>query len=106
MVITEHLTDDLGALTVRRSRRQVETPHRIEDPPMHRLQSVASVGNGAPDDHAHGVVQVGRTHFVLDTYGDLLGAVAVGMIRGARGSVVGHEESTPSLPNNPLSDKL
>ena len=43
--------------------------HRIEDAPVNRLQAVAHVGNGAGDDHAHGVVEIGFTHLRLDSDG-------------------------------------
>ncbi len=31
---------------------------------MNRFQPVSQVRNGAADDHAHGVIQIGRLHFV------------------------------------------
>src|SRR5262249_7190399 len=40
--------------------------HRVQHPPVHRLQSVAHVGQGAPDDHRHGVVEVRRAHLLLE----------------------------------------
>ena len=40
--------------------------HGIEDPPVHRLEPVAHVGQRPADDYAHGVIQVGRPHLAFD----------------------------------------
>ena len=40
--------------------------HREEDAAVHGLEAVAHVGDGAPDDDAHRVIEVGRAHLVLD----------------------------------------
>ena len=44
--------------------------HAEKDPAVHRLETVAHVGQRPADDHAHGVVEVGRAHLV--GYLDLL----------------------------------
>jgi len=46
-----------------------ELAHGVEDPSVHRLQSVAHIGQGTPHDHAHGIVHIGLAHFVFDVYG-------------------------------------
>ena len=33
---------------------------------MHGLQPVAHIGQGAPDDHAHRVIQIGSAHLLLE----------------------------------------
>src|SRR3712207_8837917 len=35
--------------------------HGIKDAPMHRLQAVAHIGQRPAHDHAHGVIQIGRS---------------------------------------------
>ena len=37
---------------------------------MHRLQTVADVGQRAADDHAHGVIEIRPPHLVFDIDGD------------------------------------
>ena len=43
--------------------------HAVEDPSVHRLQAVPRIRQGAGDDHAHGVVEVGASHLLLDRHG-------------------------------------
>ena len=58
---------------------------------MDRLQAVAHIGQGAADDHAHGVIEIRAAHLVFDVDGDV--ALVVTAIaaerdlaaRGARG---------------------
>jgi hypothetical protein len=66
VIVAQHLTDDLRALAVRAARRQVQIAHRVEDAAMHGFQSVADIGDGSPDDHAHRVIQVRGAHLVLN----------------------------------------
>ena len=40
--------------------------HRVEDPAVDRLQPVAHVRQRAAHDHAHGVVEVGGAHLLLE----------------------------------------
>ncbi len=40
--------------------------HRKQNPAVHGFEAVAQVGDGAADDHAHRVVEVGRAHFAGD----------------------------------------
>ena len=48
--------------------------HGIQDAPVDRLQAVPDVGQGAPGDDAHRVIDVGLLHLVLDA--DVLDAIA------------------------------
>ncbi len=58
---------------------------------MHRLQTVANVGQRAADDHAHGVIEVRPLHLVFDVDGDqvLRAAIAAKRHLAAGGGVVG-----------------
>ncbi len=70
MVIAEHFADDARAFAVRPVEREPHLPHRIKNAAMHGLQTVADVGQRAPDDHAHGVVEIRTPHLVFDVDGD------------------------------------
>jgi len=39
--------------------------HRVQHAPMHRLQAIAHIRQRSPDDHAHGVIEVGTAHLVF-----------------------------------------
>ena len=64
MILTQHLADDPGGLAMRLIGPHPQIVHRIENPPLHRLQSVARVRQRAGDDHAHRVVEIRRTHLL------------------------------------------
>ena len=66
VIVAHHLADDLRALRVRPGRPQPELVHRVQNAPVHGLQAVAHVGQRAPDDHRHGVVEVRRAHLLLE----------------------------------------
>jgi hypothetical protein len=40
--------------------------HAVQHPAVHRLQTVAHVGQGPAHDHRHRIIDVGGAHFVLD----------------------------------------
>jgi len=56
MELAEDIADHARALYVRPIPRIVHQVLGIEDAPVHRLESVARVGQSARHDHAHGVV--------------------------------------------------
>ena len=72
VIVAEHFAHDLCALAVRGGGCEVQPAHGVENAAMHRLEAVASVGDRAPDDHAHRVVQIRGPHLVLDADGLLL----------------------------------
>src|SRR6266699_3182038 len=47
--------------------------HRVENAAMHRLETVARIGQRTRHDHAHGVIEVGAFHLVEDGYGMNIG---------------------------------
>ena len=81
MVLAHHVADDQRRLAVRPAEIVAGVAHGVEDAPLHRLEAVAHVGQGAADDHAHGVIEVAALHLLLDR-DDL---------EGARRKVAGHE---------------
>ena len=64
--LTENFADDLGALAVGLGGGEAELVHAEEDAAVHGLEAVADIGQGAADDHAHGVIEVGLLHFRFD----------------------------------------
>ena len=66
VVFTEHVADHARALHVRARRDVIAFLHREQDAPVHRLQSVADVGQGAPDDDAHRIVEIRLAHLVFE----------------------------------------
>ncbi len=72
VVLAEHVADDGRALPVAGRGQEALLVGAVEDAPVDRLEAVAHVGDGAPDDDAHRVVEVRRPHLVLDRDGDLL----------------------------------
>ncbi len=69
VVLAQHLAHNAGALLVVRARPQAQFGHGVEDAPLHRLETVADVGQRPRHDDAHGIVEVGGTHLLLDLYG-------------------------------------
>src|SRR5712692_7488396 len=68
MVFADDVADYTRAFLVGLVISVAEFVHGPEYTPVHRLQSVAHVGQRAPDDHRHGIVQIGPPHLVFDTY--------------------------------------
>ena len=62
----DYLADDAGALDIGAVEDGVRLVHREQHAAMHRLQAVAHVGQRTADDDAHGVVEVGLPHLVLE----------------------------------------
>ncbi len=73
MIFTDHVADDARGLHVFLVRRVPLLVHRIQDAPMHRLQTVARIRQRARHDHAHGVIEVAALHLVEDGYGTNIG---------------------------------
>ncbi len=66
MELAEDFADDLGALAVGLGGGEAQLVHAEENAAVHGLEAVADVGQGAADDHAHGVIEVGLLHFRFD----------------------------------------
>ena len=60
----DHVPDDAGALLVARSRIEPQLPHRMQDAPMHRLQPVADIGQGARHDRRERIGEIALTQRV------------------------------------------
>ncbi len=62
MQLAHHVADDARGLDVAAVGAQAHLTHRVEDAPLHRLEAVARVGQGALIDHRVGVLEVARAH--------------------------------------------
>jgi hypothetical protein len=69
MIFTDHVADHARGLDVLLVGRVPLLVHRIQNAPMHRLQSVARIRQRPRHDHAHGVIEVGAFHLVEDGNG-------------------------------------
>ncbi len=69
VVLTHDLADDAGALGEAAVGTVAAVVHRVEHATVHRLEAVADVGQGAADDDAHRVVEVGPLHLDLQLDG-------------------------------------
>ena len=65
VVLTHHVADHAGGFAVRLVRGVAAFLHGVEDAPVHRLQPVPRIRQGARDDDAHGIGEVGGTHLLL-----------------------------------------
>ncbi len=66
VVLAHHVADGRGGLLVGPVRLQPRLVHAVEDAAVDGLEAVADVGQRAPDDHAHRVVEVARAHLLLE----------------------------------------
>jgi hypothetical protein len=84
VVFAHHVADDARALARRPAMVVPALAHGVEDPPMDRLQAVAHIGQRPRHDHAHGVIEVGALHLLLDR-DDLDGTGRIGSQAGLSG---------------------
>src|SRR3989454_2428516 len=70
MVLPEDLAHHSGALHVGTVPDVVRLVHREEHAPVHGLQPVPHVGQRAPHDHAHRVIEVGAAHLLFQADGE------------------------------------
>ena len=66
MILSQHLADDAGAFDVGPVPDVVGLVHGEQHAAVHRLQTVAHVGQRPPDDHAHRVIEVGAAHLLFE----------------------------------------
>ncbi len=101
VVLTHHLADHARRLHVRAVPVVAGFVHGIQHAPVHRLQAVLHVRQGAPDDDAHGVIEVGALELVLDVRGNNFAGElghAVAKLRN-----VGMESGAPGPPQTTLA---
>jgi len=91
VVQTHDLADDTRALVPAAVGTVATVVHRVDHSAVHRFETVAHIGQRAPDDDAHRVLEIGVLHLGLQV--DLLdqalarfGDLAVGLGRGIFGA--------------------
>jgi len=67
VVLADHVADDARRFLVRPVPVVVQLVHGVEHAPVHGLQAIAGIGQGAAHDHAHGVIQVASPHLLFQT---------------------------------------
>jgi hypothetical protein len=70
VVLTDDVADDAGRLLVGLVPVVAQLVHREQHAAVHRLQTVAHVGQRAADDDAHGVVEIRLFQLILDVDGE------------------------------------
>src|SRR3984885_12658056 len=74
MIFLQTLANDASTLRVLLVVLHPFAVHSRQNAAMHGLEAVASVGEGAPDDHRHGVVEIGAAHLLFNVDGNEVGA--------------------------------
>ena len=69
MVFTDHVTNDTRRFFIGFVPVVAQFVHRVQNPSMHRFQTIARVRQGPTDDHAHRVIEVGTAHLVFEADG-------------------------------------
>ena len=68
MEFAEDFADDLRAFAIRLRGGEAQLVHAVENAAMDGLQAVTHVGQGAPDDYAHGVIEIRFFHLRFDIH--------------------------------------
>src|SRR5690606_34064184 len=66
VIFTDHVTDHTGGFLVGLVPVVTQLAHREQHAAVHRLQAITRIRQGTPDNHAHGVVEVGLFQLVFD----------------------------------------
>ncbi len=65
MVFTNHITDHACRFLVGFIPVVAQFRHGVENPPVHGFKSVPYIRQRPTHDHAHRVIEIGLTHFLL-----------------------------------------
>ena len=102
VVVTHDVADDARALVVAAVGAVAAVVHRVDDAPVHGLEAVAHVGQGAADDDRHRVLDVAALHLGVEV--DRLDPVVLADVgrhddrAGVRVALVGGSSSAGSGP--------
>ena len=69
VVFAEDVAHYAGALAVRAIGGQPQFVHCKQDPPLHWLEAIAHIRECPAHDHAHGVLEVGALHLLMQRNG-------------------------------------
>ena len=68
MIAAQHVADGGGRLAIGLVGGQIVLVHGVEDAPVDRLEAVPHIGQGAGDDDAHGIVDEGILHLLVQVH--------------------------------------
>ena len=68
VVLTDNVADHTGRLLVGLVPVVAQLSHGEEHAAVDRFQAVAHIRQRPADDHAHGVIEIGLFHLLLDVY--------------------------------------
>jgi hypothetical protein len=91
VVLADHVADDARALLVGAVPVVVQLVHREQHAAVHRLEAVTRIGQCAPDDHAHRVIEVRPPHLLFEADGQ--GFLGEGVMQMRRGGAVGRRSA-------------
>jgi|GEM_PF-2056436 len=66
VILAEHFADHAGRFAILRGRAQPHVVHGVQDAALNGLQAIARIRQRTRDDDAHGVIEIGRSHLLLD----------------------------------------
>jgi len=69
MVLTDYITHHPGGFFVGFVPVVFQFAHGEQNTAVNRFETIAHIGQGAPDDHAHGIVKIGLLQFVFNIDG-------------------------------------
>ncbi len=69
VILLQAFAHDTGALHVLAIVQHAHIVHGIQDAAMHGFETVANVGERAPDDHRHRIVEIRTPHLVFNVDG-------------------------------------
>ncbi len=67
VVLADHVAHHAGGLLIGLVPIVAELAHGVQHAAVHGLQSITDVGQRPPDDHAHGIVEIGLPHLSFET---------------------------------------
>src|SRR5699024_8772128 len=65
VIFTDDIAHYAGRFLVRPVPVVGQLLHGVEHPAMYRSQTVPDIGQSAPDDHAHGIIEIRLAHLVF-----------------------------------------
>ena len=66
VIVAHHVADNLGGFAIGPAGDEAAFHAGIQNAPVHRLQTVAHVGQGARHDYAHRVIEITGLHLIDD----------------------------------------
>ena len=66
VIFTHDITDEAGRLAIGTTGNEPGLMCAVEDAAVHRFQPITHIGEGAGNDHRHGIVEVGGLHLLDD----------------------------------------